>query len=159
MRTVSWLVLALVAFLILLGSVSSLLFAYLGDPADDVITGTVTLQSMGQAPEVVQALQGRRGTAAAFALAFAVLMLIVVVVPYRRGEVWAWWALLICNVFLAAGLILRIPTLHLTQGATTSVISLLAVVALLLDVARLSRPPAAQGTPGVEAKAQPPAGA
>jgi hypothetical protein len=157
MRTVSWLVLALVAFLILLGSVSSLLFAYFGDPADDVITGTVSLQSLGQGPEVVQALRGRRGTAAAFGLAFAVLMLIVVVVPYRRGEVWAWWALLICNAFLAAGLILRIPTLHITQGATTSVISLLAVVALLLDVARLSGPTADTTAPMTEWEGQPPA--
>lgn len=159
MRTVSWLVLALVAFLVLLGSVSSLLFAYFGNPADDVITGTVSLQDLGERPQVVQALRGRRGTAAAFGLAFGILMLIVVVVPYRRGEVWAWWALLICNVFLAAGLILRIPTLHLTQGATTSVISLLAVVALLLDVARLSGQPADRSMPVPEEKAQPPAGA
>ncbi len=157
MRTVSWLVLALVALLILLGSVSSLFFAYLGDPAGNVITGTVSLGSMGQTPEVVRALQGRHGTAASFAVAFAVLMLIVVVVPYRRGEVWAWWALLVSNVLLAAGLILRIPTLHITQGATTSVISLLAVVALLLDVARLSGPAAAGTASPGEGKAQPPA--
>lgn len=148
MRTISWMVLALVAVLILLGSAGSLSLAYLGSPADDVITGTISLENMGAAESAVQALRGRRGTAASFALAYAVLMLLVVVYPYRRGDVWAWWALLICNVVLAAGLILRIPTLHITQGVTSSVISLLAVVALLLDISRLSRKPGPESEAG-----------
>lgn len=138
MRTVSWIVLALVAVLIVLGSAGSISVAYFAGPSSDVIVGTQSLESLGLSPEVVKALQGRRGTAASFAAAFGVLMLLVVLFPYRRGEVWAWWTLLICNVALAAGLILRIPTIHLTQGTSSAVISLLAIVALLLDVTRLS---------------------
>jgi hypothetical protein len=41
--------------------------------------------------EVAVAMRAIRGTSAAYAAAFAALFLSIVLGPYRRGEVWAWW--------------------------------------------------------------------
>ena len=63
----------------------------------DSLTRSFTLDQIRElgGEEAVKAFKGRRATAATFALGYALLMLQVVLVPYRRGERWAWWALLI----------------------------------------------------------------
>jgi hypothetical protein len=63
----------------------------------DNITPTYTIEQVreGAGEQVADALRGRRATAATWALAYALLCGWVVLVPYRRGERWAWWALLI----------------------------------------------------------------
>ncbi|MGH9341827.1 MAG: hypothetical protein ACRD1R_20130 [Acidobacteriota bacterium] len=141
MRTVSWIILLLVGGLIILGSLASVGLAYFGGASDDVVVGNVTLgEVVGDRPDVESALRGRRGTAAAFALGFAVLLLFVVLGPYRHGAVWAWWAILVSTSALALVVIARIAVLNSTLGASTGGILLGAVViALLLDIKRLKR--------------------
>ncbi len=140
MKTVSWILLAVLGVLILLGGLASMAVAYFADTTNDVIVGSISLQSLNQSEEVVSALRGRRGTAAAFSLGFATLLLFTVVGPYRRGEVWAWWAILCSVVVLAAVILMRIPLLGVSQGSSTGGVLLIFVgVALLLDIRRLSR--------------------
>jgi hypothetical protein len=67
------------------------------------------------------------------------MFLLVVLIPYRRGEVWAWWAILIATLVLSVMIWLRVPTLGITLGASTGYTQLvIVVVALLLDVKRLA---------------------
>ena len=63
MRTVSWVLLAIVAVLLILGGLSSLTIAYFGAASSDVITGSTSLQDLNITPEAATALRGRRGTA------------------------------------------------------------------------------------------------
>jgi len=89
----SVIVLSLVAVAILYGSLQSVAAGY-SDRADRI--GSITfdqLRSMG-AEDAVQAIRGRRVTAATWALGYGVLFAWVVLGPYRRRERWAWWALL-----------------------------------------------------------------
>ncbi len=141
MRTVSWVLLLIVGLLIVLGSLGSAGVAYVAPPENDIYFGSTTLSDITTDPEVQNALRGRRGTAASFGLAFAVLWLFVVLFPYRRGEIWAWWAVLF-SVFALAGLaFLRYPLLGTSLGAFTFlVLAGVVFVAVLLDLPRLSRP-------------------
>ena len=143
MKKASWILLALVGALVLMGSVGSLYVAFSGAP-DPLGPDGATIQDVaaGRA-EILAALQARRATAASFAAAYAVLFLAIVLGPYRRGDAWAWWALLAGALALAVLCLLRIPTLGTRLGAFTGVLPLIgAVVGLVLDVRRL-RPPAA----------------
>ncbi len=144
MRSISWILLTVVAGLVVLGGLGSLAVAYFAPASNDIIVASTSLEDLNLGGEVEPALRGRRGTAAAYALGFSCLLLWVVLVPYRRGEIWAWWAILCSTLFLTVPLILRIPALGITQGATTGLYVLVIVIlALLLDVRRL-----AANTPG-----------
>ena len=136
MRTISWLLLALVGLATLLGSLASAYVAY-GIGQDQF--GTVSLSELaaGRA-EVASVLRARRGTAAAYAAGFAILFLSIVLIPYRRGEVWSWWAILEATLATAVIILARILFLGIRTGAGTAWI-LLGVVglALLLDIKRL----------------------
>jgi hypothetical protein len=141
MRTASWIVLTLVGVLLVMGSLGSVFVAYSG--AEDLLLpgGPTVAEVEAMRPGLGNALHGRRGTAAAFAAAYATLYLFVVLVPYRRGEVWPWWALLASAAVLGIAIMLRVPLLGTRLGAATGLILLLAVlVGLLLDVGRLRRP-------------------
>jgi len=139
MRSVSWILLTVVAGLVVLGGLGSLAVAYFAPASNDIIVAPSSLEDLNLSGEVETALRGRRGTAAAYALGFSCLLLWVVLVPYRRGDTWAWWAILCSTLFLTVPLIARIPVLGITQGATTGLYVLVVVVlALLLDVRRLS---------------------
>ena len=91
----SWVALLVLSILITLASLGSLGTAYFG--AQDTLTPAVRLEEIntlgGEA--AVDAFKGRRATAATFALACGLLSVFVVLIPYRRGELWSWWALLI----------------------------------------------------------------
>ena len=138
MRTISWILLTIVALLVVLGGVGSATIAYFASGSNDIIAASTSLDDLKVSEEVSTALRGRRGTAAAYALGFASLMLWVILGPYRKGEVWAWWAILCSTLFLTIPLMLRIPTIGITQGAMTGLYFLAAVViALLLDAQRL----------------------
>jgi hypothetical protein len=90
---------------------------------------------------VATAIRARRGTAAAFAAAYGVLFLAVVLGPYRRGDAWSWWALLASSVTLAILTAIRVPALGTRAGAGTGLVQLaVVVVALLLDVSRVRAP-------------------
>jgi hypothetical protein len=138
MRTASWVLLALVGALMLMGAVGSAYVAY--TRADDLLLpGGPTVQELEAVrPGLADAVRGRRGTAAAFAGSYAVLFLYVTLVPYRRGEVWSWWALLAGALALGILIMGRVPMLGTRLGAGTGLIQLgVVVVALLLDVRRL----------------------
>ncbi len=90
----SWVILLVVSGAIVLFSAESLWIAYTGKP--DRLTPEYSLTQIGEqgGDQAVKAFRGRRATAATFALGYALLALAVTWIPYRRGEKWAWWALL-----------------------------------------------------------------
>jgi hypothetical protein len=91
-RLVSVALLTLLGLAILFVSFASARQAYSGT---DYSLGPVKLSELSAGREGVSgALRGMRATAAAYAAAFAVLLLGIVLVPYRRGEAWAFWVLL-----------------------------------------------------------------
>ncbi len=139
MRMLSWILLTIVTIVILLGSAGSMFVAYFAEPSNDVIVGTTSLENLSVGDDVKNALRGRRGTAAAFALGYSCLMLFVIVGPYRKGSVWAWWAILCSSVAVGGVMLLRILSVGIMQGATNGGIILLVVIpALLLDFKRLT---------------------
>jgi hypothetical protein len=136
MRTASWVILAIVGALTMLGSMASCYVAYRA--RDEQIGSESLSQIAGGNPERVTALRARRGTAAAYAAGFATLFLAITLRPYRRGDAWAWWALLAGTVVLAAMILLRVPFLDTRSGAATGLITLVVVgLALALDAGRL----------------------
>lgn len=142
MKTASWVLLAVGTVLVLLGSLASVGVAYFAAPTVDQIVPGTSVQKLGADagnPELTTALRARRGTAAAYAVGYGVLLLFIVLVPYRRGDVWAWWAVLAgaLTVFLLYAL--RIPTLGTKQGVGVPAAVQLGVMALglLLDAKRL----------------------
>ena len=136
MKTASWVILAIVGALTMLGSMASCYVAYRA-PDDQI--GPVSLsQIAGGQPEVATALRARRGTAAAYAAGFATLFLAITLRPYRRGDTWAWWALLAGAVVMSAMILLRVPLLDTRAGAGAGLITLVVVgLALALDAGRL----------------------
>ena len=140
LRTTSWILLTVLGALVLLGSVVSAGIAY---GHTEYPIGTTPLTDVAAGREAVATtLRAVRGTSAAYAAAYAVLFLFIVTGPYRRGEVWSWWALL--GGALAVGLIgvARVPFLGLPFGSLGSgpafIQMAVIIVALLLDVKRLS---------------------
>lgn len=98
----SWVILVVLMGAITLYSLLSLWRAY--TPWPDTLTGGFTMEKIREfgdqirehgGEDAVKAFKGRRATAATSTLGYALLGLAVVLVPYRRGERWAWWALLI----------------------------------------------------------------
>jgi hypothetical protein len=138
LRTASWVVLSIVGVLTLLGAVESANLAYRGTYG---IAGVSISDIASGREEVLRGLRGARGTAAAWAAAWAVLFLIVVFGPYRRGDVASWWGLLASAVVLAAVTALRVPLVNVTAGIGPPLVLLAVVIlALLLDVRRLAAP-------------------
>jgi hypothetical protein len=127
-----------VGVLTLLGSLESGYVA-LSQPSKDQIQGGPRLADIAaRQPELAQAIRARRVTAAAYAAAFALFFLAVVWFPYRRGEVWSWWTILVVSLVFTGIMSLRIPFLGTRAGAITALVQLgIVVVALLLTVGRL----------------------
>ena len=119
MKTASWILLAVAGTLTLLGSLVSLGFAY-GSVVDQIGPASLTELSAGR-PEVATALRARRATAAAYGAGFATLFLAITLGPYRRGDVWAWWALLAGMLVVSLLILLRIPFLGIRLGSTAPV--------------------------------------
>jgi hypothetical protein len=140
LRTASWVLLAIVGAVILLGALGSMQAAYWGIfPVGGVSIDEI---ASGQT-EVLLGLRGARGTAAAWGAAWATLFLFLVLGPYRRGDVTAWWGILASALVLGVVVALRVPVLGIQAGTGTPLVLLVAViVGLLLDVKRLAQPPA-----------------
>lgn len=140
MRTASWVILAVVGALTILGGLGSLGLAYFGGN-DNIARGT-TVQSLAAGnDEVATALRGRRATAAGYAIAFGALFLAVAAGPYRRGDAWSWWALLVSAATLAIATALRIPMLGTRRGTGAAALLFLVTLAgLLLDLGRVRGP-------------------
>jgi len=141
MKKASWILLVVLGALMLALSVVSASVAYRVDAPDEFGVGGPTVADVAAwNPEVATAIRARRGTASAYSAAFATLLLVVVLVPYRRGEVWAWWTILGSLLVLAAVTLVRVPALGTSLGASTAVtILVVGVVGLLLDARRLKK--------------------
>jgi hypothetical protein len=128
----SWVLLLILTILIAFAAATSTATALGG--GQENLTPTVSLDQLSDlGPEVATAIRGRRATAATWALAYAILMSFVVLVPYRRGELWAWWALLLSLGLSQLVSIARVPALGaMSQGAGTAGILLaFALIGLL----------------------------
>ena len=140
MKKASWILLTVLGVAITFFSLISAVHAYW--TADDYGIGDsrVSKVAAGDAG-VATALRGIRGTSAAFGAAYGVLFLAIVLGPYRRGDVWAWKALLIAGLTQCVIVLLRIPLLGTQLGVSPAVTqTVLLAVALLLDVGRLKGP-------------------
>lgn len=135
MKKASWIVLLVVGLVFLGLSLVSMGVAMTGDWP----IGPSSLAELEAAvPGTGVPLRGARGTAAAFGAAYGVLFLTIVLGPYRRGETWAWWALLGSSVVLAALILLRLPLVGTTLGLPTAIVPLvLVLLGLLLDLGRV----------------------
>jgi hypothetical protein len=151
MRKASWILLTIVGVVILLFSLLSAGVSYYS-PENDVLDGKTFApgtqkDASGNVRAVLAfsdsekiAVRARRGTAAAYAAAFAALMLFIVLGPYRRGETWAWKALFTSVLLLLVITVVRKAALDTIQGIVPAAIPCgLALLALVLDVGRLKR--------------------
>ena len=142
MKTVSWIILIVVAALTLLTSLESANIAYRTDR--ERIAGVSLTELAAGKPGVENSLRARRGTAASFAAGFATLFLFIVLGPYRRGDRWAWWAILAGTLVGAVLVLLRMPALGVglrSPGGGTTVEALLlsgvVAIGLALGAGRL----------------------
>ncbi len=139
LRTVSWVLLTIVGLLTLLASCVSAQLAYWGTFP---IGGVEIAEIAGDNNDLLLGLRGARGTAAGWAAAWSTLFLVVVFGPYRRGDLTAWWGILASAIVLGVVVALRVPVLGMQAGAGAALVLLLWVIlALLVDVKRLSQPP------------------
>jgi hypothetical protein len=146
----SWIILLVVVVGIALLSLQSLRIAYTGNQ-DNLTTGFTLehLRATGDqirehgGEDAIKAFKGRRATAATWALAYALLALTVVLGPYRRGERWAWWALLVSLGVSQLLSILRAPMLGTTLGVgAPGILLAFALIGLMAGAPRFfSRPP------------------
>lgn len=137
LRTVSWVLLAVVGVLVLLVSFVSANLAYRGDYP---IAGVSINEIAAGRDAVLVGLRGVRGTSAAWGAAWAALYLAVVLGPYRRGDTTAWWGILASVLVLgavAAARVLLLPGQPAGTGAPLLILAIV-LVALLLDVRRLA---------------------
>jgi hypothetical protein len=118
MKTASWIILLVIGAATFLLSLNSCRIAY--SSAEDRV-GPMTLTELAAGkPELATAIRARRGTAAAYAAGFCTLFLAIVLVPYRRGEVWAWWALAAGMIVYAGLALLRVPLLDIPLGSVAA---------------------------------------
>jgi hypothetical protein len=137
MKTASWVILVVAGALLLLGSLVSLGRAY-ASPQDEIGTASLSELSAGR-PDVATAVRARRATAAAYAAGFATLFLAIVLGPYRRGDVWAWWALAASTLVVSVLIMLRIAFLGTRLGAGPALVLLIvAGLGLALGAGRLA---------------------
>jgi hypothetical protein len=121
----SWVILLLLSIAIGLLSLTSLRIAYFG--GRDSLTPTMStkqLEDIGGQPAVdaAKAIHGRRATAATWAFAYSIIAIFVILFPYRRGEKWAWWGLLLAlglSQILSAARVVTIGSSQGAQGAVT----------------------------------------
>ena len=139
MKTASWVLLAVAGALTLLGSLASLGVAY-GTDRDQIGPASLGELSAGR-PDVATAVRARRATAAAYGAGYATLFLLITLGPYRRGDVWAWWALLAGMLVVAVLIVLRVPFLGIrlttpsaVTGAGTALSSLVQLVVVGLGL-------------------------
>ena len=137
LKLLSWILLALVGGLTLFASLASVGVAYFAE--DDPMGNVMPLSELaGERADVATMLRARRGTAAAFGAGYGLLFLVIALVPYRRGDVWAWWAILAGTIVVSGIILLRNPVLGTNLGLGAANIPLaVCVVALLLDVSRV----------------------
>ncbi len=128
-HTISWVIFALLGAATLVVSLLSVTAAYL-DPSGDLVAGKYTPAEVANGDEeVAAALSARRGTAAAFAVSYAILLLSVALGPYRKrqGVRGAFLALVVASVANAVVILLRVPLLGVSFGLGAATIPLVLV--------------------------------
>lgn len=128
-HTVSWVLFAFLGAATLVVSSLSVVAAYV-DPSGDLVAGKYTPAEVANGdPEVAAALSARRGTAAAFAVSYAILLLSVALGPYRKreGVRCAFLALVVAAAANAVVILLRVPLLGVGFGLGAATIPLLLV--------------------------------
>lgn len=140
MKKASWILLTVLGVAITLLSLVSATHAYRSQ--DDYAIGDSRVTRIaGSDAGLALALRGIRGTSAAYAAAYGVLFLAVVLGPYRRGEAWAWRALLVAGLVQAALVLLRVPLLDTQRGVSAAVTqTVILAVGLLLGLGRSEGP-------------------
>jgi hypothetical protein len=153
-RRVSVALLTLLGAALLFFSFASARLAYSGS---DYNVGPVKVSELSAGREpVASALRGMRATAAAYAAGFAVLLLGIVLGPYRRGDATAFWVLLAGVLTFSMIYLARLLLLGSWAGAVTGLIQ--AVLALAaLAIGRFEHRPALP--PAATAPAPQPPGA
>ena len=136
MKKASWILLTVLGVAITLLSLVSAAHAY--RPQDDYAIGDSRVSRIaGGDAGAATALRGIRGTSAAYAAAYGILFLAVVLGPYRRGEAWASRALLMAGLVQAALVLLRLPLLDTQRGVSAAVTqTAILLVGLLLGLGR-----------------------
>ena len=112
---IGWILLTLVGTLLALGGLGSFYNAYSRGPDPMANVDIERLRELS--PDLPTILRGRRATAAAFSFATGVLLVWIAVVPYRRGERWAWQAVGTSVAFAFMLSLLRMPMLDTRVGA------------------------------------------
>ena len=136
MKTASWIVLTIAGALTLLGSLASLSTAYFS--GRDSLGGVELEELADGRAEVITAIRARRATAAAYAAGFAVLLLAITLGPYRRGDPWAWYAILAGTLTETLLTLMRVPFVGTRAGAGTALVQLVVVgIGLALGAGRL----------------------
>jgi hypothetical protein len=140
MKKASWILLTVLGVAITLLSLVSAANAYRTHVDYGIGPSRVSKVAGGDAG-VATALRGIRSTSAAFGAAYGVLFLAIVLGPYRRGDVWAWKALLVAGLTQCVLVLLRIPILGTQLGVAPAVMQIVPlVVGLLLGIGRLKGP-------------------
>jgi hypothetical protein len=135
--TISWVLLLVVLVLIALGSFGSLAVAFGGAP---IGLGALQPEQLSGllGDDNMKALRGQRTTAATWALAYAIIGAWIVLLPYRKGARWAWWALFISLGLSQLFSVARIIFVGTTAGSSTSAIILaFLLLGLLAGVPRM----------------------
>lgn len=107
--------------------------------APDGITANYSIEQLdGTNHEAADALRGRRLTAAAWAVGCGLFVGFIVLGPYRRGERWAWWALLVSIGAVSLVSLARIPIMGISQGTAGYVtIFVVLMIGLLAGAPRM----------------------
>src|SRR5258706_149995 len=93
--------------------------------------------------EVFTVLRARRARAAAYAAGFAAFLLVITLGPYRRGDRWAWYAILVGTLTETLLTFARIAFLGTKAGTLTALLQLVVVgLGLALGAGRLRPTPA-----------------
>ena len=129
---VGWLLMLVVGLLITLGGLESMSMAYRA--TQDRIAGVSLADLAKLSPDLPNAIKGRRATAASLAISSGLLVCWIALTAYKRGEKWAWYALLSSLGIGSILSILRIPLLGMNSGTGTPAVMLgLVLIALLIS--------------------------
>jgi hypothetical protein len=128
---IGWVLLAILGLALTAGGAASLATAYRGS---ETFAGVPLDRFSELDPDLPNVLRARRATAAFYALSCGLLLGWVATNAFRRGEKWAWWAVLTSLGFGCAGSLLRLPLLGVRAGTETAgAILVVAVVALAIS--------------------------
>lgn len=128
--TVGWLLMLVIGLLITLGGLESMSIAYRA--TQDRIAGVSLADLAKLSPDLPNVIGGRRATASFFATSCGLLVCWISLTAYKRGEKWAWYALLSSLGIGTILSILRIPLLGMTAGAGSAASLLGAMLIALL---------------------------